>query len=126
MKRNLSFWLRHGLFILYWCFYDLLLTAWTRAKNENHIGRYVKVMSPSEFAFLFSKETAGCGYTGFTLLKIWYKKEYCTPHRVENLLTHEILHQVLRRRIGAEASHKLDNVHKVQLVWGNVDFQGFN
>lgn len=105
---------RHGPFMAYWCFYDYLLTLWVWLKGLDSIGVYIKIMSPSEKALLFEEDDIGCGYAGFTLIKIEFDKSQATVDRVMNLLDHEILHQVLERRVSNKTSHKLDDVHKLR------------
>lgn len=112
--KRLSLYLRHGPFMLYWCFYDYLLTLWVYMKNIESVGVYVKIMSPSEKALLFKRTVVGCGYTGFTLIKIGFEKRWATTETVGNLLTHEILHQVVTRCISHETSYELDNIHKLR------------
>lgn len=112
--KRIPLYLRHGPFMLYWCLYDYFLTLWVWLKGIDSVGVYIKIMSPSEKAILFDEEDVGCGYTGCTLIKIGFRKEWATAEAVENLLGHEILHQVLGRRISNKASHKLDDVHELR------------
>lgn len=112
--KRIPLYLRHGPFLLFWCFYDYVLTLWVYLRGIDCIGVYVKIMSPSEKALLFEKPVVGYGYAGFTLIKIGFKKRWATVEAVENLLAHELLHLVLTRRISNETSHELDNVHKLR------------
>lgn len=112
--KRIPLYLRHGPFFLFWCFYDYALTLWVWLKGLNSIGVYVKIMSPSEKVELFNKEDVGCGYAGLTLIKIGFEECWMVEEAVENLLGHEILHQVLARRISGKTSHMLDNVHELR------------
>lgn len=105
-------WIRYGPFFLYWCFYDYLLTFWTRLKKIDHIGVYVKIMSPSEHVLLFKETDIGYGYAGHTILKVGFKEQWITPEAVEDLLNHEVLHQIIKKRIGYKESKQLDEIHK--------------
>lgn len=98
----------------YWCLYDYMLMLWVYVKDIDSVGVYVKIMSPSEKALLFDEEGVGYGYTGFTLIKIGFEKKWASVEGAGNLLIHEILHQVLARRISNKTSHKLDDVHKLR------------
>ena len=104
-------WLRHGLFFAYWLFYDVALTISTKLRRENHIGIYVKIISPSEVALIFNENSVGWGYVGYTLIKIGFKAGWCTEDAVTDILEHETLHQVLGARIGGKAKDELDNIH---------------
>lgn len=123
--KRIPLYLRHGPFMLYWCFYDYLLTLWVYLKGIDAVGVYVKIMSPSERALLFDEEDVGCGYTGFTLIKIGFKEQWMTAEAVENLLGHEVLHEVLYKRIERDTCHKLDAIHFPQFKNGcfSIDFK---
>lgn len=104
--------LRHGIFFAYWGLYDMALTAYTRLTKTDYIGIYVKTISPSEIALVFDAEDVGWAYVGYTLIKIGFDTKWFTEDCVVDLLTHEVLHQVLRARISGESNEKLDNIHK--------------
>jgi hypothetical protein len=106
--------IRHGPFILYWIFYDYILTAWIRLRKIDYIGIYVGAMSKSEREIYFDNETVGGGYNGYAIIRLFFESKWYSARAVKELITHEVLHQVLYERISGEAYHKLDNVHFVR------------
>jgi len=77
-------------------------------------------MSPSEKALLFDEEDVGCGYSGFTLIKIGFKEQYMNVEAITDLLNHEILHQTLHKCISGKTSPTLDNIQKtigLRIYW---------
>jgi len=122
--------LRHGPFFLYWTIYDYALTIWTRLRKIDYIGVYVGVMSKSERKFFFEDEIVGGGYNGYTIIRLFFETKWHSTRAIEELIIHEVLHQVLYERISSKAYHMLDNVHKVRpfrdkdetiIVW-SMDF----
>jgi len=103
--------MRHGPFIIYWIFYDYLLTIWVQLKKIDYIGVYVKILSNSERKFWFDPEDVGRGYNALTIIKIGLDTEWFSIDAVCGLISHEVLHQILWRRINPEAYKKLDNIH---------------
>lgn len=81
-------------------------------------------MSPSEFALLFEGDDIGCGYNGFTLIKLYFNaklvsEEYSVDSIID-LLNHEVLHSVLGSRVNGKTSSMLDNVQKtigLRICW---------
>ena len=115
--KRIPLYLRHGPFMLYWLIRDYILSLWVLWKNIDYIGVYIKIMSPSEEAFLFDEPVVGFGYAGFPTIKIGFRKQWMCPELVAELLNHEVLHQVITRRINWKTSRQLDNIHR---------FVGFN
>jgi hypothetical protein len=107
---------------------DMWLRILTWIKGENSIGRYVKIVTKTERDMYCSGASAG-GFCYRVLIKLFLFKEYFSDDDyVEELtcliLEHEILHMVLRNRIGLKAYRKLDNVHKPHYLNGKwmMDF----
>lgn len=90
----------------YWLKFKVTIT------KENYIGRYVGIISSSERRLSFEKCIAG-GYTGYVLIKLFSNPD-CDDYEecAEEILNHEILHQVLDKVVGHEAKMGLDNIHK--------------
>ena len=105
--------LRHGIFIAYWSFYDVALTISTRLRKKDYIGVYVKIISPSEIALLFTENDVGWAYAGYTLIKVGFNSNWFTEDDMIDILVHETLHQVLRARVSEKANEQLDNIHKL-------------
>jgi hypothetical protein len=93
-------------------FYDMWLMLKTRVTKENPIGIYVGICNKSEVNMFFEDCVAG-GYTGWVLIKIFAHPE-CGDYAecAEEILNHEVLHQVLERIEGHEAKMALDNIHR--------------
>lgn len=94
---------------------DLYLRVWTWLKRENSIGRYVEIASKIERDMHCSNSSAG-GICYKVMIKLFLFKEYFSgDDAIEEItcmiLEHEILHQVLRNRIGLKAYQQLDNIH---------------
>lgn len=121
MKRNekvidkLIRYLKHGWYIYLWGLYDTWLWIKCSLNKEEYIGVHLKIMTPRERDFYFTKNVVGGGYASYVILKLFCDKKWMTTELVEDFLNHEVLHQVLGKRIGEEAKHKLDNIHKVRV-----------
>lgn len=91
-------------------FYDAWLKLKTR--NENPIGVHVHICNQSEINMYFKDCVAG-GYTGWVLIKLFAHPE-CGDYAecTEEILTHEVLHQVIEKVAGHEAKMALDHIHK--------------
>jgi len=112
--QKLRFLLRHGLFALFWCWYDMLLWAYVSLfGKKDYIGAYVYIMSKSEWAWWFGTSDVACGYNAYAMVKIGLRPEWFTVSATIDIINHEVLHQVLSARINDEAYEGLDNIHKV-------------
>jgi len=118
--KGLSVWhklwllLRHGPFVLFWCWYDLLLWAYVSFCGiEDYIGAYVYIISKSEWAWWFGDSDVACGYNAYAVVKIGLKPEWFTISGTIDIINHEVLHQVLSARISEEAYEKLNNIHGI-------------
>jgi len=94
---------------------DMWLRILTWIKRENSVGRYVKIVTKTERDIYCSHASAG-GMCYTTLIKLFLFKEYFPNDNIieemaNMILEHEILHQVLRKRIGLKAYNGLDKVH---------------
>jgi len=93
-------------------FKDYYLKLKVSITEEEYIGRYVGIMNPSERRFGFQKCIAG-GYTGFVQIKLFANTD-CDDYEecAEEILEHEVLHQVLDKVVGHDAKIALDKIHK--------------
>ena len=98
------------LIVSYWCLRDYLLALKCWLINEDHIGRYVHVMTPSEIRVMFGENVVGGGYNGYVIIKVFLQKEWYSFNTVLSILNHEVLHQALR----GIARERLDSVHKLK------------
>lgn len=91
-------------------FYDAWLAF--RTRHENPIGVYVHICNQSEINMYFKDAVAG-GYTGWVLIKIFAHPQ-CGDYAecAEEIINHEVLHQVLDKVAGHEAKIALDKIHK--------------
>jgi len=93
-------------------FYDYYLKIKAAVTKENPIGVYVGICNKSEVNMYFDNCIAG-GYTGWIQIKIFARPE-CSDYEkcAEEIIGHEVLHQVLDQVVGHEAKMSLDNIHK--------------
>lgn len=98
-------------------FYDFYLELKTVITKENFIGVYVGICNASEIR-LWYKNCVGGGYTWSTLIKLFVQPncENC-EECAEEIINHEVLHQVLSKVEGPKAKETLDNIHKAFYVY---------
>jgi hypothetical protein len=98
-------------------FKDYFLKVKTGLSNENPIGRYVGICNKSEVNMYFKDCIAG-GYTGWVQIKLFAKLD-CDDYEecAEEILTHEVLHQVLEEVEGRTTKKALDNIHQPFYVY---------
>jgi len=77
----------------------------------------VGICNKSEVNMYFDNCIAG-GYTGFIQIKLFAQPE-CGDYEecAEEILEHEVLHQVLDSVVGHDAKMALDNIHKSFYVY---------
>lgn len=101
-------------------FRDYYLRVKTNVLGENPIGRYVGICNKSEVNMYFKDCIAG-GYTGWVQIKLFAQKD-CDDYEgcAEEILTHEVLHQVLEQVEGPYTKKALDNIHQPFFVYDTV------
>jgi hypothetical protein len=98
-------------------FRDYWLKIKSAITKENSVGIYVGICNKSEINIYFKDCVAG-GYTGFFQIKLFARPE-CEDYAecAEEILEHEVLHQVLNNIEGRETKKALDNIHKSFYVY---------
>lgn len=91
---------------------DYLLKFKVIVTKEDYVGRHLGICNSSEIHMIFKSCIAG-GYTGNVNIKLFASSK-CKDYEeaAEQILEHEVLHQVLNRVVGFEAKKKLDNIHQ--------------
>jgi hypothetical protein len=97
-------------------FLDFALKAKVLLTREDYIGKYLSICNASEIRMMFGRCIAG-GYTGFVQIKL-FSMENCSEWEncAEEILNHEVLHQVVYKVAGWDAKQKLDRVHQTFYV----------
>lgn len=98
-------------------FQDMWLKFKTTITKENFTGIYVGICNKSEVNMYFKNCVAG-GYTGFVQIKL-FAQPNCEDYEecAEDIINHEVLHQVLEKVAGVEAKKALDKIHRSFYVY---------
>jgi hypothetical protein len=98
-------------------FQDMWLKLKTTITKENFTGIYIGICNKSEVNMYFKNCVAG-GYTGYVQIKL-FAQPNCEDYEecAEDIINHEVLHQVLEKVGGIEAKKALDKIHKSFYVY---------